>query len=142
VLRYSKATLKMDGFVNGVPSGTSSTGDRLAGWESGRSIIFTFGKSTSTKLGSGQSLPGEWDEIRLWNIARTDNDIMSTYDRKFSPTGTNLVAYWRFDYRSMAVTDSRGSSNRGQIVGTSQLSYRVFRFRFCSRRCASPPTAR
>jgi hypothetical protein len=121
VLRYNKATLKLDGFVNGIPSGMSSTGDRMAGWESGHSINFTFGKSTLTKLGSGQSLPGEWDEIRIWNVARTDDEIMSTYNRKFAPSGTNLVAYWRFDDKLTSVTDSSGRLNRGQIVGPNQF---------------------
>src|SRR6185295_12133168 len=100
-----------DGFVNGVAAGTSSTGDRMTGWEAGRSINFTFGKSTTTKLGSGQSLPGEWDEIRIWNVARTDQEIASTYNRKLSTGGTNLVAYWRFDDRLSSVTDSSGRSN-------------------------------
>jgi hypothetical protein len=121
VLRYSKAALKMDGFVNGVSAGTSSTGDRMTGWEGGRSINFTFGKSTLTKLGSGQSLPGEWDEIRIWNTARTDQEITTTYNRKLAAGGTNLVAYWRFDDRLNSVTDSSGRSNRAVIVGPSQL---------------------
>jgi hypothetical protein len=40
---------------------------------------------------------GVVDELRIWNIARTDVDIRSTMNRLLVGTETGLVGYWRFD---------------------------------------------
>jgi len=43
------------------------------------------------------------DEVRLWNVSRTQSEIQQWWDRT-EPNGTaaspNLVGYWRFDYLS------------------------------------------
>src|SRR5205085_867797 len=60
ILRYNRSTQTMDAFVNGVKS-PSSVGDRVAGWEIGRQITYTFGKATQDKIGTGESMDAEWD---------------------------------------------------------------------------------
>jgi len=117
VLRYNRATQTMDGFVNGIKSQTSSSGDRVAGWEIGRQVTYTFGKSTRDTIGSGESLPAEWDEIRLWNIARPDADILATFNKKLFGTEPGMVAYYRLDDQTASLSDASRHNNPGAITG-------------------------
>jgi hypothetical protein len=120
VVRYDRATQKMDGFVNGVKSTTSSSGDRVAGWEIGRQVTYTFGKATRDKIGTGEALNGEWDEIRLWNIARSDADILATFDKKLLGSESGMVAYYRFD-DTAPLTDVSRHNNPAAVSGGSSL---------------------
>jgi len=43
VLRYNKATLTLDGFLNGVKALTNVRGDRNAPWEYGHGLHYAFG---------------------------------------------------------------------------------------------------
>lgn len=40
---------------------------------------------------------GMIDEIRMWNVARTQSEIASTYQAFLTGMETGLVGYWRFD---------------------------------------------
>jgi hypothetical protein len=125
VLRYDKASLKMEGFVNGVKSTNSSTGDRVVGWEIGRQPVYAFGKATTDKIGTGEFLNAEWDEIRLWNIARSDADILANYSRKLLGTEIGMVAYYRFDDQVTNISDSSRHNNLAGISGTGTFAFVV-----------------
>jgi hypothetical protein len=58
-------------------------------------------------------LNGEVDEIRIWNVGRTPDQIRENMCRKFSGTlPTGLVSYYRFDQSTGTVlTDAKGSNN-------------------------------
>ena len=43
---------------------------------------------------------GELDDIRIWNIARTQNEIMQSMNHELSGTETGLVGYWKFNEAS------------------------------------------
>lgn len=40
---------------------------------------------------------GEIDEIRIWNVARSSNDINASMGHRLTGSETGLVAYWPFD---------------------------------------------
>jgi len=40
---------------------------------------------------------GEIDEIRVWNVARSDSEIRDAMNRTISPNEPGLVGYWRLD---------------------------------------------
>ena len=42
-------------------------------------------------------LEGQLDDIRLWNIARTNTEIADFYDKSIAPTINGLEAYWNFN---------------------------------------------
>ncbi len=76
VLRYDVTTQTLDGFLDGVKSIGSSTEDRLTTFETGLQLIYSFGRSDTTNLGSGQNFDGLIDDVRIFNFALTDSQIM------------------------------------------------------------------
>lgn len=119
-LRYDKGTLKMDGFLNGKLSATSS-GDRSTPAETGRKTYFAFGKSAKTKLGTGDFFGGELDEIKVWRTARTDIQLQSERFNLAAGDDEGLVFYWQMD-KVIAPTafDGAGNNNNGLVVGAAQ----------------------
>lgn len=68
--------------------------------------------------GSGQGFGGTIDEVRVWNVARSQSEIQ---DNRFDPlTGTEegLVAYWPFSEGSGSTTaDQAGNGHEGTLNG-------------------------
>jgi hypothetical protein len=40
---------------------------------------------------------GIFDELRVWNVARTSAEIMANYTKAVAPDSAGLVGYWKFD---------------------------------------------
>jgi len=62
--------------------------------------------------------PGIIDEVRVWNIARTKEDIQSSMHRVLTGNEPGLVGYWRFDEEPGAQTavDLSPSGNHGTLI--------------------------
>ena len=45
----------------------------------------------------GSLFKGKIAEIRIWNIARTQEQIKQDMNRSLSGDEANLIAYWKFD---------------------------------------------
>lgn len=117
-LRYDSAAQRMDAFINGVKSGQSSVGPRTSPVDRPVQTFFAFGRSARTRLGTGLSLPGRFDEIRWWSVPRTDQEIASSYNRLLKGNEPGLVAYWNMDEPAGNVlNDSSGNENHGVITG-------------------------
>jgi RHS repeat-associated protein len=74
-------------YVNGQPvkTGLTSTQQNI-------SPSYNFGGGTYGYM------PGAIDEVRIWNVARTAQDISSNYQQGISPSAvTGLVGYWPMD---------------------------------------------
>ena len=60
---------------------------------------------------------GAIDEVRIWNVARTDADIQHDYERILQGNETGLVGYWRFEetegevYKNTADRTNDGIAN-------------------------------
>ena len=75
---------------------------------------------TQTRYFSGQI-----DEVRIWNIAKPQAEILAGYNRHISPTSTGLVGYWNFNIASgTTVPDQTASGNTGTF-NTITLSTNV-----------------
>ncbi|MDB6028314.1 MAG: regulatory domain of in-like proprotein convertase, partial [Verrucomicrobiales bacterium] len=102
--------LYIDGtFVDGNPVFTNSTSyagswrfgwDNLSGWPSAPSSFY---------------FNGQIDEAQIWNKARTQSEIQSTWHQLLSGNETNLAAYWYFDENTGTTTAD--ASNHG-LTGT------------------------
>jgi hypothetical protein len=58
------------------------------------------------------------DEVRIWNSARTVDEIRANMHRKPDTAELNLVGYWNFDEGEGSIAgDSSGNGNNGTIVG-------------------------
>ena len=62
---------------------------------------------------------GELDEIRIWNTARTSQEIQSTMDTTLTGKEEGLVAYWNFDDGSAA--DKTAHNNHGSLIGDARI---------------------
>lgn len=60
--------------------------------------------------------PAIFQELRIWNVARTDQQILDNYKKKIT-SATGLVSRYTFDEASGNVLDKVGT-NHGTIVGT------------------------
>lgn len=91
---YSPTTLSLVFYVN-------KTIDRTYTWINTQGLVY---ESASLKIGgdlaNGYMFRGLIDEIRLWNVSRTQNEISGTWDRVLNSTecaNPELIGYWRFD---------------------------------------------
>jgi len=72
---------------------------------------------TGTLGGIRFPLWGAVDELRLWNTARTQDQIRDNMCRKLTGFEPNLVAYYRFDASSGTIlSDLTGHNNTGTLV--------------------------
>lgn len=53
------------------------------------------------------------DEVRIWNIVRTPEEIFANYNKIIDTTASGLVAYWNFDeiLSDQTILDQAGSNN-------------------------------
>jgi hypothetical protein len=58
------------------------------------------------------------DEVRLWNVVRTDSEILNNMSVPISPTPSSMVGYWKLD-ESVGPTmyDSAGVQQNGTLSG-------------------------
>jgi len=108
---------KFKGFLDGVEFGS---GDGAALYAHGGNI--SMGRNGSTRFhdgndgSAGEYFEGKIEEFRIWNEARTLDDIKNDMYRELPyPTSeANLVAYFRFNQSAgNAVPDISGSGNAG-----------------------------
>src|SRR5439155_16810959 len=96
-LRYDKTRSQLDGLLDGVVSPTAVFGDRSTPYEAGLHLLLAFGLGEPTHLGSGAFYDGQLDEIRVWNVFRTDSEIQANMYRELLGAEPGLVGYWQFD---------------------------------------------
>lgn len=117
---YDYATKLMKIFVNGREEG-SITGPASIVTNSSALII------GAELTDYSKSFQGVIDEVRIWNIARTANDIQSNMCRKLSGTEPGLVGYWRFDETSGTVmNDETSNNNDGTMINMDPATDHVW----------------
>jgi len=95
-------------YVNGTLSGTVANS---SGLPSGADSWY-FGKAAS-----GSNLfPGNMDEIRIWNVARSQSDINANKNTVISNTSSGLVGYYKLDESSgSTAADATGNGYTGAV---------------------------
>ena len=58
---------------------------------------------------------GAIDEVRIWNVARSINDIRTNMCRKLSGSENGLVGYWRFDETNSNIMSDKTGLNHGNL---------------------------
>ncbi len=63
---------------------------------------------------------GVIDEVRVWNVARSQSQLQSTMNCPLNGDELGLVGYWQFDEGSGQIAyDASGNGNNGQLGSTS-----------------------
>ncbi len=65
------------------------------------------------------SFTGQIDEVRIWNVARTQEEIQVTMNTMLQGDEAGLVGYWKFD--DGTTDDSSTSSNDGTLYGDAKI---------------------
>ena len=89
-----------------------------AGVWNGTLPVKALGRGNRTAIGHFQ---GEMDEVRFWDEARSDSQILQNYNQSLN-VGDNqgLVAYWTFNESGQSVIDSSGLGQNGSLgAGTN-----------------------
>ena len=60
-------------------------------------LPFRIGCSHEEEQGEHASFAGLIDEVRIWDIARTENQIRSDMNKQLKGDESGLVGYWKFD---------------------------------------------
>ncbi len=68
---------------------------------------------------------GQIDEVRIWNIAKPQVEILAGYNRHISPTSNGLVGYWNFNIVSGTTVPDQSSSGNIATFNTITLSNNV-----------------
>ncbi|WP_027390899.1 LamG-like jellyroll fold domain-containing protein [Chrysiogenes arsenatis] len=101
--------------VNGVTVATQDYSGSIATLPANSLADLTLGHYTG---GTNEWFSGMLDEVRVWNIARTESEILENMSRQLTGTESGLVAYYNFDERVGDITkDLTANGNDGVIVG-------------------------
>ena len=80
----------------------------------------TIGATTINYLGKSQYpdpyFQGKMDEVRFWNVARTQQQIQENINYRFPPGTPNLVTYYKFDEGFGTSTATSVGSTSGALV--------------------------
>jgi|GEM_PF-3487462 len=81
------------------------------------------GSNTGSKIFLGSGYDGYWngtiDEVRIWNIAKTKEDVANFKDRPISPSCPELLAYYQCDERSGDVASDKKGKATAQLVNVN-----------------------
>ena len=98
-------------YINGVASGTASVGSSTAD-----NIEMNIGRQQPS-LCRCNHFNGTMDELRIWNVARSQSDILANYESTVPTNSSNLVAYYKFDESTGTTTaDASSNGNNGTLV--------------------------
>ena len=66
---------------------------------------------------------GQIDDVRIWNIARTDADIRNDMITELNGDEPGLVGYWKFNkVTDGIISDMSPNRNDGKLIGNPQLT--------------------
>ncbi|VXC39146.1 conserved hypothetical protein [Flavobacterium sp. 9AF] len=107
---WNATTKSITVLINGSPQATSNGG----GSSSGQNNSMTIGSRTD----GAQFFRGKIDEIRIWNLQRSNADIIANMNTCVLETNANLVAYYKLDETigSSTTIDATGNGNDGTLI--------------------------
>jgi hypothetical protein len=116
---YDGANTRM--YINGVLEATTPYTAPIVN-SSANSLYIANDPSTAARF-----FQGAIDEVRLWNVVRSDEDIKANMTKKLVGNETGLVGYWRFDETSgTLMNDETANNNDGTITNMDQATDHVW----------------
>ncbi len=112
-LAYVRTPSSITVFLNGAKEIEAASTD------GGRGSTFNIGTYNS----GNYLFSGKMDEVRFWNVARTQTEIRENKNAELAGTEANLVLYYNFNGGSgTTVTDQSSNSYVGTLSGTPTWS--------------------
>jgi len=117
---YDGTTMNM--YINGNLAATGSNSGNIA--NSSYSLLIGANSDYLVAAPNGRYFNGSIDEVRIWNVARTQAQIQaSMYNVITSPYPTSLVAYYQMNASSgTTLSDLTTNHNNGTLTYTSAIS--------------------
>ncbi len=113
-LQNGTVTLIRDGVVVASKSGYNGNVE----WSGFNDPLMYLGSFSSEAGGGTNYFDGKMDEVRFWNIARSDNEIKAYRNVSLTGDEEGLIGYWRLDEDSgTSVIDSSTNENHGNLSG-------------------------
>ena len=107
-------------YKNGVLVHTSNATQDPAGGTSS-SLALLIGRNQN--YASPSFFNGKMAHVRIWEVARSDDEIAFSYNRYVDNTATGLVAYWKLDEGfGDTVFDSSANSNNGAVKNNNKVA--------------------
>ncbi len=107
-------------FVDGIEVGRTTFWGSQSFYES--LLPFRIGGSHEEARETHSSFVGQIDEVCIWNIALTENQIRSYMNKHLMGNEKGLVGYWKFDKEADGiVSDVTGNKNDGFLIGDAKL---------------------
>ncbi|MDY0076468.1 MAG: LamG-like jellyroll fold domain-containing protein [Bacteroidales bacterium] len=102
-------------YINGVLIGTE---DAIGELTEGTGVVMNIGDNPTWP---GRFWNGRLDEIRIWEVARSEAEIQATMSTELTGTEAGLVAYYTMNEGTGNVlTDVSGNANDGQLINMSE----------------------
>jgi len=106
---YDGATAKL--YVNGNLVGSVPTSGGI------------FTNTGEFRIGNdGESMTGQIDEVRLWNVARTQQQIADNRFTELSGTETGLQSYWKFNESSGTTAIDACNNSHGTLINMTDAN--------------------
>ena len=102
-------------FIDGKGIGSKNFGNDIGV----SSLPLRIGWSHELTFPSHAPFAGQIDEVRIWNVARTQEEIQATMNTTLTGQEEGLVGYWNFD--DDTVIDLSPNSNDGILHGNAQI---------------------
>ncbi len=101
-------------YINGIEDVSVTSGVYASIYNSTRPLYI--GVGAHNPASDNEYFHGSLDEVRIWNIALTADQIRETMCKRLSGSESGLVGYWDFSEGSGSVThDKSGNSNDGNL---------------------------
>ena len=108
-------------YLNGDPNGTLNVGAFTPESTSLQHAAIATALNTNGNTGTNPQgfFAGLMDEVRIWNVARSQVDIQATMFQEVDPaTATGLIGRWALNEASGAIATGSARSINGTLVGT------------------------
>ncbi|MDA3868030.1 MAG: peptide-N-glycosidase F-related protein [Salinivirgaceae bacterium] len=89
----------------------------------------TLGEGQVMNIGDNPTWPGRFfngkmDEIRIWNVARTETEIQESMSTELDGTESGLVAYWNMNEGTgTSIADGSANENTGTLLGMDETAW-------------------
>ena len=108
-------------YIDGVSEPTDPGGNPSTPINTSLASNFLIGHSPSHEQ---RFFLGEISDVRIWNVARSENDINSNKDIRLDGDEEGLAGYWKFNdgMEETTAADSSPSNHTGEFVGSPSWS--------------------